>query len=498
MDRRPIPDADPANWLDAELEDFAQVGMVTALWAKRRPEAIAVIDPCGTRHTNAKINTQANRLVRLLRQHGLEPGDGLALVCSNRAEFIEVVAASLRGGFRLTPVNWHLTPDEIAYILTDSDAQALICDPRVIGMDDVARRCPGLILKLAVGGEIAGFQDYGSSLAPIDGSDISDPIHGNFMLYTSGTTGRPKGVYRPLPILQTWAQLTAKGYHPDLSRQLCAGPAYHAAPLLHDVTAAIFCGVSLYLIDKFEAELVLRKISEEKITHFHMVPLMFQRLLALPQAVRNRYPVDHVRWVIHGAAPCPPATKRAMIEWFGPVVYEYYGSTEGGGGFLISSQEWLQKPGSVGRRPSALGSRIIEEDGKDCSPNKAGKIYLQLSPSGFVYYKDQQKTERGRIDGYFTVGDIGYCDEDGYLFLTGRDAETIISGGVNIYPQEIDNVLLTHKAVEDCACVGIPHPEWGEQIKAVVVLAPGYVPSSALAADIIIFARRALSRRPGA
>jgi long-chain acyl-CoA synthetase len=466
--------------------------MTTAVWAQAQPDKAAVYDPDGTAHTFAKVNANANKLVRLLRQAGLKAGDAVALLCSNRAEFVEVLAATLRGGYRLTPVNWHLTADEVAYILNDCEARAVFCEARIQTSAPAAAQAPGLMLKVAVGGDIDGFLDYEEALAPIDGSDIADPVLGNGMLYTSGTTGRPKGVYRPNAMVVPQAMYALRGYD-DRSVQLCAGPAYHAAPLAFDIRAAMGAGASLVFLDKWDSELVLKTIAERRVTHMHLVPIMFQRLLALPAEVKAKYDVSSVKYIVHGAAPCPPEVKHAMIEWFGPVLHEYYAGSEGGAGFVIDSHEWLKKPGSVGKRPALLGSRILDENGEECPPNVAGTIYHQLPPGGgFTYYKDEKKTQASRVGDYFTMGDMGYFDEDGYLFLTGRSAETIISGGVNIYPQEIDNELIKHEAVADSATVGVPHDEWGEQVKAVILLKPGYGPSEALAEEILAFARRSL------
>jgi len=478
--------------LEDTLNQAAAVGMTTAVWARLRPDTPAVIDPDGRVKTFAEVNAAANKLSRLFRQHGLKQGDSLALVCSNRAEFVEVLAATQRSGIRVTPVNWHLTADEIAYIVKDCEAKVLVGEARIAAVGPAAEQCPDLVLKLAVGGEIAGFQNYDETLAPLDGSDISDPVLGNQMMYTSGTTGRPKGVFRPTAVVTPHAMYEQRGYDEN-SAQLCAGPAYHAAPLAFDVRAAMGAGVPLYFIDKWDSELVLRTISEKKITHLHLVPIMFQRLLALPDEVKARYPVDHVKYIVHGAAPCPPEVKYAMIEWFGPILSEYYAGSEGGAGFTISSEEWLKKPGSVGKRPALLQVRILDEEGNDLPPGVPGGIYHQLPPGGgFTYYKDEAKTQANRVGDFFTMGDVGYFDEDDYLFLTGRNAETIISGGVNIYPQEVDNELIKHEAVADSATVGVPHDEWGEQVKAVILLKPGYEPSEELAQEILEFGRKSL------
>jgi long-chain acyl-CoA synthetase len=478
--------------LDQRLEAAAQVGMTTAVWAEAQPDKAAVIDPDGRVRTFAEVNANANRIVRLLRGAGLKAGDAVALVLSNRAEFIEVQAATLRGGFRITPINWHLTVDEIAYILNDCEAQAVFAEARIANGPPAAAQAPGLKLKVSVGGDIAGFVDYDEALAGLDASDIDDPALGNQMLYTSGTTGRPKGVHRTTPVVTPQAMYALRGYD-SASVQLCAGPAYHAAPLAFDVRAAMGAGATLVFLDKWDSENTLRTIAERKVTHMHLVPIMFQRLLAVPDATKARYDVSSVKYIVHGAAPCPPEVKHAMIEWFGPVISEYYAGSEGGAGFMIDSHEWLRKPGSVGKRPELLGSKILDEQGNECPPNVAGTIYHQLPPGGgFTYYKDEKKTQASRVGDYFTMGDMGYFDDDGYLFLTGRSAETIISGGVNIYPQEIDNELIKHDAVADSATVGVPHDEWGEQVKAVILLKPGYEPSDALAQEILDFARRAL------
>ncbi len=484
-----VTDPDFVQRLDAA----AAAGMSFAVWAARQPDRTAVVDPDGRGHTFAEVNASANRLVRLLRAHGLRPGDPVALVCSNRVEFVEVLAACLRAGLRLTPVNWHLTADEIGYIIRDCEAKALIADARVAAVPEAVAACPGLDLKLSVGGPIAGFRPYRETIAPYDSGDIDDPSPGNTMMYTSGTTGRPKGVHRPNAAVTPYATYLMRGYDPETSVQMCAGPAYHAAPLVFDIRAAMNSGAPLVFIDKWDSEHVLRTIAERRVTHFHFVPIMFQRLLALPPEVRARYPVDHVKFIIHGAAPCPPEVKRAMIDWFGPVLTEYYAGSEGGAGFLIDSHEWLAKPGSVGKRPALLGVRILDENGNDLPNGQAGTIYQQMPPGGaFTYFKDDAKTLASRVDDYFTMGDVGYFDEDDYLFLTGRSAETIISGGVNIYPQEIDNELVKHAAVADSATVGVPHDEWGEQVRAVILLRPGHTPSDALADEILAFARAAL------
>ncbi|WP_309606388.1 AMP-binding protein [Phenylobacterium sp.] len=479
--------------LDDRLGAAGDSGMTLAVWADLKPDAVFIHDPSGKTHTFGKVNASANRIVRLLRAHGLEDGDSVALVCSNRVEFVEVLAATQRAGLRITPVNWHLNADEIGYIIKDCEAKAVFCEARVATACAAVAQCPDLRVKVAIGGPIDGFLDYDATLAELHGSDIDDPTLGNAMMYTSGTTGRPKGVYRAQPVVPTQAIYALRGYDHERSVQLCAGPAYHAAPLAFDVRAALGAGCQLVFLDKWDSEQVLRVIHEKRVTHLHLVPIMFQRLLALPEEVKANYQIGHVSYIVHGAAPCPPEVKSAMIDWFGPVLSEYYAGSEGGAGFVISSEEWLRKPGSVGKRPELLGSRILDDQGNECPTGVAGGIYHQLPPGGgFTYYKDEAKTQANRVGDYFTMGDVGYFDEDGYLFLTGRNAETIISGGVNIYPQEVDNELIKHEAVADTSTVGVPHDEWGEQVKAVIMLKDGFAPSDRLAQEILAFARATL------
>ncbi|HEU0043332.1 AMP-binding protein [Sphingomonas sp.] len=477
--------------LEAQLDAAGLTGTKLAVWAALRPDGVAVVDPDGTEHSFATVNGNANRLVRRLRAYGLGAGDAVAMICSNRVAFVEVTAACLRGGFRLTPVNWHLTAEEIGYIIADCEAKAVIAEAGRAPVAAAMAQAGEVAVRLSVGGTIDGFEDYAAALADLDAGDLPDPVLGGTMMYTSGTTGRPKGVHRPQPVPIPQAAYATRGYGPD-SVQLCAGPAYHAAPFVFDLTAATSTGAPLVFVDKWDSETVLRLIAGRRVTHLHLVPIMMQRLLALPDAVKARYPVDSVRFLIHGAAPCAPEVKRAMIAWFGPVLTEYYAGSEGGAGFFIDSDEWLRKPGSVGKRPLLMQVRILDDEGRELPNGQEGGIYHQLPPGGFTYYKDNGKTAATRVDGFFTMGDVGYFDADDYLFLTGRSAETIISGGVNIYPQEVDNQLIKHDAVADSATVGIPHPEWGEEVRAVVALKPGFEPSDVLAQEILAHARAAL------
>ncbi|QUD86626.1 AMP-binding protein [Phenylobacterium montanum] len=478
------------------VAELAMKGMLSSLYAAIKPDGIAVVAPRGKR-TFAELHAGANRLAAALRRAGLGPGDHIALLCPNTPEFVEVLAANLRSGTRLTPINWHLSPTEVAYIVADCQAKAFIAhaDFAAAALASVTDR---LQLKLAIGGAIEGFGDYAAALAAEQPDDPPEPVHGGTMMYTSGTTGRPKGVFRAKPIIvpPAWGPGTLKGYERNGDVNLCCGPGYHAAPLAFDVTQPLNAGITIALMEKFDPEAWLKAVEAHRVTHVHMVSTMFQRLLALPEAVRRKYDLSSLRFVLHGAAPTPPEVKRAMIEWLGPILYEYYAASEGGGNFYIDSAEWLAKPGSVGRLDPAFGTRIIGEDGRDCAPGEIGAIYFQHSPvARFEYFNDPGKTQEATLDGgtHFTVGDMGYVDEDGYLFLTGRTAECIISGGVNIYPQEIDNELVKHPAVLDVCTIGVPDDEWGEAVKSVVSLRDGHAPSDDLARELIAFARERLA-----
>ena len=471
--------------LKARVDAAVDTGMCVAVWAQEWPERVAVTEAAtGRTRTFGELNANANRLVRLMREHGLKAGDAVAIVCSNRVEFPDVLFASLRGGFRMTPVNWHLKPEEIAYVVDNCEAKALFADTRVAGMVEAADQCPQLRLKVSIGGDLPGFLPF-ETIDDYPGEDIADPVRGTTMLYSSGTTGRPKGVYKPN------AQAVG-GYDPVYDRavdkHICTGPAYHASPLAGDIRRALNNGVPTVLMDKWDTEQVLQVIQDEKITRGHFVPIMFQRMLALPEEARAKYDLSSLKRITHGAAPCPPEVKRAMIEWLGPVLYEYYAGSEGGVGFTVTSEQWLQRPGTVGRRPHKDAAKILDDEGNECPPGVPGHIYMSLKDQGgFSYYKDDAKTYANRRGDYFTMGDIGYLDEEDWLFLTGRSAETIIAGGVNIYPQEIDNTLLGHPAIADACTVGAPDTEWGEKVVSMVVLRDGYAPTPALADNLLAY-----------
>lgn len=480
------------DYADLPVEEAAVNGMALAVYAARKPTETAVIDRNG-KFSWGYLNTRSNQLANYLRHEGLVPDDGVALLCGNRVEFVEVMMAAFRTGIRVTPINWHLGGEEIGYILNNCDAKIFIAESGFAGKAaQAAAKAPLLSTCLALDGDIDGFIPYLDVISKQDSGNIADPVHGGTMLYTSGTTGRPKGVYRKQRP-PTVPDFSATGYALNDEVNLCTGPAYHAAPLLLDVLIPIVSGATLVFMERWDPEQTLLLINRYKVTRCHMVATMFHRMLQLPDEVKNRHDVSSIRRITHGAAPCPVHVKHAMIEWFGLVLVEYYAATEGGGGFLIGSQEWLTKPGSVGKPAPEFDNKIVDDVGNSVPQGETGTIYMRAPEAGrFNYYKDEEKTAASYLGDYFTLGDMGYFDEDGYLFLTGRSAELIISGGVNIYPQEIDSMVMQHQAVFDVCTIGVPNDEWGEEVKSVVQLNEGFEASDSLAQELIDFARASL------
>lgn len=477
----------------------APVGMEVAAVAAADPQRMAITSEHGNR-SYAELNARINQLCRCLREAGLEAGDPVALVCGNRPEFAETALASHRLGLRITPVNWHLSPEEVAYIVGNCEAKALIADIRSTEAALLAAsEGQDLDLKLAVGGAIAGFADYEQSLAAQDASDVENTGRGTVMQYTSGTTGRPKGVLRKQPDPAAAAgmqELMTAFFQFDTEsgkdKTLVTGPLYHAGPFNVCMLIPLNAGIGVVMMDKWEPEKTLQLIEEQQVTHSFFVPTMFSRMLALPEATRTAYKLDSLRWVMHGAAPCAMSVKQAMLDWWGPIIWEMFAGTEGPG-TIVSPQDWLAKPGTVGK-PGEGQMLILDEQHQPCEPGVEGQVWVQNpADSKFEYYKAPEKTaEAQQVEGYFSAGDIGYIDADGFLFLTGRSAETIISAGVNIYPQEIDDVLIKHPAVQDVACVGVPNVDLGEEVKAVVQLVEG---ASATADELIAHCDGSLAKQ---
>jgi long-chain acyl-CoA synthetase len=471
-------------------------GTVLSYWAEEQPDRLAVVSEHGNR-TFAELDRRANQVARALRARGLRAGDAVALLSRNRPEWAEVWAACNRAGFRLTPVNWHLTGDEAGYIVDNCDAAAFVADAP---NGDVARAAASLAPRcrvlLAIGGEIDGFEPYEEAVASEPSDDLDDPVMGTPMLYTSGTTGHPKGVSRSSVAPSTNAAFVMADffdYRPGEDINLCTGPLYHAAPLAFGLTVPFLNGASIVFMDGWDAEETLRLVEQHGVTHTHMVPTMFVRLLKLPPDVRERYDVSTLRNVLHGAAPCPPRVKQALIDWLGPVVHEYYAATEGLGTW-VHATEWVTRPGTVGKIDPPDHIKILDDDGREVARGTVGTIYLKAPEGGaFEYFKDTAKTASAYLDDYFTIGDVGYVDDDDFLFLTDRSANLIIFGGSNVYPVEVDHVLLDHPAVLDVATIGVPDDEWGEVVKAVVELQPGVEGTPELEAELIELARAHLA-----
>ncbi len=472
----------------------AATGMYVAHWASVVPGATALVGDQG-KLTFGELNARCNQLARALRARGLVAGDALAVLSHNTFEFVETFLATRRIGVRLTPLNVHLGESEVGYILRDCDAKAFVASARFADAAvRAAHEVPELKVRLAANGDIEGFERYRDVMRNEDPKNVENPVLGTNMLYTSGTTGKPKGVNRPpIGAPLPGSSMVPGGYEIGADLHLCTGPLYHAAPLGFSLTIPLLSGTGVVLMDGWDAERALQLIEEHCVTHTHMVPTMFHRMLALPREVRERYDLTSLKFVLHGAAPCPVPVKRALIEWLGPVVFEYYGATEGIGTF-VDSETWLKKPGTVGKPSPPDQIRILDDEGRDLPPDTTGTVYLKSPVSSrFKYHKDDAKTQSVFRGEYFTLGDVGHMDSDGYLFLTDRSANLIISGGVNIYPAETDAVLLAHPAVLDVAVIGIPNEEWGEEVKAVVELRPEYVQSQSLERELIDYCRARLA-----
>ncbi|MFF3948613.1 acyl-CoA synthetase [Streptomyces sp. NPDC001902] len=476
-------------------------------WAQAAadPERVVLTSPDGDRWSARRLHEESNRLVHGLRAAGLRTGDAFAVVLPNGAEFFTAYLAAFQAGFYLVPVNHHLVGPEIAWIVADSGAKGLVAHERFGDQARAAADEAGLpgTRRYAVGATgIDGFRPYAELQAGMPGTPPRERTTGWVMNYTSGTTGRPRGIRRALsgrPPEETHLGgfLGIFGIRPfDGNVHLVCSPLYHTA-VLQFAGAALHIGHPVVLMDKWTPEEMLRLIDVHRCTHTHMVPTQFHRLLALPEEVRSRHDVSSMRHAIHGAAPCPEHIKRAMLEWWGPCVEEYYAASEGGGTFA-SAAEWLKKPGTVGRAWPISEIAVHDDDGNRLPPGELGTVYIKMNTPGFRYHKDEAKTRASRIGDFFTVGDLGYLDEDGYLYLRDRKIDMIISGGVNVYPAEIEAALLSHPAVADAAAFGIPHDDWGEQVKAVVEPAPGHEPGPELAASVLAHCEERLAgyKRP--
>ncbi|HEX4248390.1 MAG TPA: acyl-CoA synthetase [Pseudonocardia sp.] len=467
--------------------------------ALKTPDKVAaLLADTGEAISYAELDERSTRLAHALRDAGLRPGDVLGLLSNNDLRCFEVYWAAMRSGLYITAVNHHLAPEEVAYIVNDSGARALVVAAAKGELAEaIVPLTSGVALRLAFGGPVAGHGDYASTLAAASPEPLAEEPSGATMLYSSGTTGRPKGIRPPLPERQVHepgelvTQLAGSvfGLGSD-TVYLSPAPLYHAAPLRW-CGAVQGLGGTVVLTERFDPVGTLAAIAEHRVTAGQFVPTMFVRMLKLDDEVRAGYDVSSLRLAIHAAAPCPVEVKRKMIDWWGPVLVEYYAGTEGHGMTMINSAQWLEKPGSVGKAVVGV-LRICADDGTEVPVGEVGTVYFERELMPFTYHNDPDKTREAQHPTHptwSTVGDIGRIDEDGYLFLTDRKAFTIISGGVNIYPQEIENVLALHPAVLDVAVIGVPDEEMGEAVKAFVQPTPGVATGPELEREIIDFVR---------
>lgn len=448
--------------------------MHPGIQAEKTPEKPAyIMANTGEAVTFRELNDKSNQGAQLFRSLGLQTGDHIALCMENNTQFLQICWAAQRAGLYYTCISSRLTPPEIAYIVDNCDARVFIGSAALSDTaEDFTEVCPTLIKQYVVGHTASNDGCWESAIAAQSTAPIADEMEGSLMLYSSGTTGRPKGIKRPLSMKpfgeERGLAAVAKMYQMDEhSIYLSPAPLYHGAPIGFSMTV-LRMGGTVVVMEHFDAQQALELIERYTVTHSQWVPTMFVRMLKLPKATRDRYDLSSLQYAVHAAAPCPVAVKQQMIDWWGPVIYEYYGGTEGVGLCKIDSHEWLQHKGSVGKPVGAAVHILDEESDEDLEVGEIGAIYFE-SAARYEYYKDPEKTQGSKSkQGYSSLGDVGYVDEDGYLYLTDRKAFMIISGGVNIYPQETEDCLITHPKVADVAVIGVPNEEFGEEVKAVV------------------------------
>jgi fatty-acyl-CoA synthase len=467
--------------------------------ARRHPRATAVImGHTGETLSYQEVNDASNRFARLLRHRGMTSGGHVAFLMENNLRYLELAWGAQRSGLYYTALNSHLRSSEVQYILDDCGATTLVTTPAMadaIASLDLSR----VPVRLVVGGPLPGFDRYESAAAQFEPVPLDDESEGREMLYSSGTTGKPKGVRKTLPAtamgdrsaapVQIATGLASAGVGPG-SVYLSPAPLYHSAPLVYCMSM-LRLGATVVVMESFDAALTLELIERYRVTHAQFVPTMFVRLLRLPSSERTGRDLSSLRYVVHAAAPCPLDIKRQMLDWWGPIIHEYYAGTEDIGSTWITAQEWLAHPGSVGRPVSP--AHIVGPDGRELGPGQEGTVYFE-GGRPFEYHNDPDKTASITDSrGWRTLGDIGLLDEDGYLYLTDRQAHMIISGGVNIYPQEAENVLAGHPSVVDVAVFGVPDPEMGEAVKAVVQPIDAASAGPALEAELLDYCRRHLA-----
>jgi len=466
------------------------------------PERLAVAESSGREITYGELLKECNKLAHGFRAMGMNRGDTIALLMDNSIPFIEIMMAAFQIGIYVVPINWHMAAQNIAYIARDSEAKLLVASERFAENATKAATEIGLAADmLFTTGGVPGFQPYESIK---NGQPETKPDHrwiGKVKTYTSGTTGRPKGVHRQLQegdpdeiSAMTAMFLMLFGIEPHQDNvHLVAAPLFHTAPN-HWANNSLQCGHTLVLMSKWTPEETLQLVEKYRVTTTHMVPTMFNRLDRLPEKVKSAADLSSLRHVIHAAAPCPVELKQRMLDWWGPVIYEYYSASEGGG-TLVTPDEWVKKPGTVGKPWIISEVKILDDNKKELPSGEIGSIYMKMNAGqNFEYHHDKSKTNKAYVGDFFTVDDVGYMDKDGYLFLTDRKSYMIIVGGVNIYPTEIENLLSMHPKIADNAVFGIPNPDLGEEIKAVVQLEDGIEPSEQLVEEIKIYIGEKLGR----
>ncbi|MGQ0433662.1 MAG: acyl-CoA synthetase [Microthrixaceae bacterium] len=462
--------------------------------ARTRPDHPAVVMAAtGERVTYRELDERSNRLAHLWHDRGLRRGDHVAILLPNDPRWFDAVWAALRSGLYYTPVNWHLTPAEVAYIVEDCGARSVLTAAtfadKVAGLD--------IEIPLVVDGDIAGWERYEEAVATQPTTPLAREPEGAGMFYSSGTTGRPKGILFPLP------DRTVHDEHPILKYEspiangpddvyLSTAPMYHTAPVV-TCSLAHRTGATTVIMERWDPEACLAAIERHRVTSAQFVPTMFVRLLKLPAEVREPYDVSSLRLVTHAAAPCPVEVKHQMMAWFGPIIWEYYAGSENVGSTLIGPEEWLAHPGSVGL-PRFTTVHNCDDDHRELPVGEVGNIWFDTPGAAFEYHGDPDKTAASRSpEGWFNLGDVGYLDADGYLYLTDRQSFTIISGGVNIYPQEAEDVLVMHPAVADVAVFGVPNDDLGEEVKAVVQLLDPTQAGPDTEAELLAFCREHLA-----
>jgi long-chain acyl-CoA synthetase len=486
------------------VTDTTEIPATLGFWdiAKARPDHLALVDPDEKEISAGELLGSANQLVHGLRELGFQRGDAVAILLPNCAEVFELFLAISQAGFYMVPINWHLVGPEVAYIVQDSEAKAFVAHSRfadvaIAAADEIGFPAEG---RFAVGGDIDGFRPFSALKDGQPTTDPADRTQGMVMNYTSGTTGKPKGVRRKLA--DATPEEAGNGFggmlymfrlQPfDDNVHIVGSPLYHTA-VLNFSGSAINIGHTIVLMDKWTPQQMLHLIDKYKVTNTHMVPTQFVRLLNMPEEERAKYDVSSLRHMVHAAAPCPPEVKRQMIEWWGPVIDEYYAASEGGG-TIVFADEWMEHPGTVGRAWPISEVVILDDDGNELPAGEIGTVYMHMMTGDFEYYKDKEKTEKSRQGKFFTVGDVGYLDEDGWLFLSDRKIDMIISGGANIYPAEIESELILHPKVADVAVFGIPHDDWGEEVKAVIEPTEGVEGGPELEAEILEWSTERLAK----